>query len=102
MYELLCDGVQPVMDPGTNEPYTCYGGMGCPARSYCHLQYGKCCSDGMETLSVIIKTILVCAHVASLAQHCIHWIVGIGTVAGYSIAKRNNRKVYILNHVNGG
>ncbi|KAK3101583.1 hypothetical protein FSP39_004642 [Pinctada imbricata] len=42
-----CDGESPLVDPSTGMDYNCAVWHGvCPPRSYCHLQYGKCCAEG--------------------------------------------------------
>ncbi|KAL3860973.1 hypothetical protein ACJMK2_007067, partial [Sinanodonta woodiana] len=41
----LCDGEPALIDPRTNTDYRCSAGHHCPGHSYCHLQFGKCCSE---------------------------------------------------------
>ena len=47
MTEVLCDGMPPVIDRATAREYQCTRGSDCPADSYCHLQFGKCCQEGI-------------------------------------------------------
>lgn len=47
MDEVLCDGLSPVLNAANGIPYRCTGGHDCPAGSYCHLQFGKCCNEGV-------------------------------------------------------
>ncbi|KAL4221641.1 hypothetical protein ACF0H5_019897 [Mactra antiquata] len=53
MDEILCDGANPVINSATRSPYTCSGGHDCPAGSYCHLQFGKCCQEEILSDNII-------------------------------------------------
>ena len=63
MTEVLCDGMPPVIDRATAREYQCTRGSDCPADSYCHLQFGKCCQEGIlnkwctDREKVIYKTV---------------------------------------------
>ena len=46
MDEILCDGLMPLYDSATGNPFTCMAAPDCPPGSYCHEQFGQCCSEG--------------------------------------------------------
>ncbi|KAK0056845.1 agrin-like isoform X3 [Biomphalaria pfeifferi] len=45
-----CDGAVPLVNPDTNEDYDCSANT-CPANSYCHVKFSKCCRQESAPLT---------------------------------------------------
>jgi hypothetical protein len=54
MEELACDGYSPLINPVTNLDYYCVKEGDCPEKSYCHINFHKCCKEGMSSLILLM------------------------------------------------
>ncbi|XP_052821290.1 agrin-like isoform X1 [Mya arenaria] len=55
MAEVLCDGLPPLIDTMTGDPFTCAAAPDCPPGSYCHKQFGRCCSEAVLDSDLYIR-----------------------------------------------
>ncbi|XP_052821289.1 agrin-like isoform X2 [Mya arenaria] len=55
MAEVLCDGLPPLIDTMTADPFTCAAAPDCPPGSYCHKQFGRCCSEAVLDSDLYIR-----------------------------------------------
>ncbi|CAL1545990.1 unnamed protein product, partial [Lymnaea stagnalis] len=54
-----CDGAAPLINPSTRDAYNCSEGI-CPANSYCHAKFSKCCRKESAPITSCTEMALGC------------------------------------------